>query len=427
MIRLLLSVCLLSLLSFGSTGFAADDNVAATQWNMETLHKPPAMRWLDESSPIRSLLFEGEPYRGQSTDVYAIYATPGTISGDPSKDHDLPAVVLVHGGGGTAFPQWVWQWAKRGYAAIAMDLSGRRSAAPEFDPETGELIVIRRTRQIPRSRLERGGPEQGHEEKFDSVGGSIEDDWPYHAVASVIRAHSLVRSFEEVDADRTAVTGISWGGYLTCIVASRDDRFKAAAPVYGCGFLYDGESVQRPLIERLPDGQRAEWIRRYDPSAHLPDCTVPILFVNGSNDVHYPLRSYMRSYELVPGEKQLRIEVGMRHSHEAGFVPEEIGLFFDQHLRGGTPLPTLSSPVVQGERVTVSCESGLPIKTAKLHYTTDEGILSERTWQSVDAAVDETGRIDAEIPAEATVCLIAVRDERNALVSSEVIFRNAGE
>ena len=52
--------------------------------------------------------------------------------------------------------------------------------------------------------------------------------WCYHGVANVIRAHSLIRSFPEVDDDRTAITGISWGGFLTCIVSGLDDRFKAA-------------------------------------------------------------------------------------------------------------------------------------------------------------------------------------------------------
>ena len=32
-----------------------------------------------------------------------------------------------------------------------------------------------------------------------------------------------------------------------------DDRFKAAVPVYGCGFLFEGESVQKPSIDKLGD------------------------------------------------------------------------------------------------------------------------------------------------------------------------------
>ena len=36
----------------------------------------------------------------------------------------LPAMVLVHGGAGTAFADWVRMWKRRGYAAIAMDTCG---------------------------------------------------------------------------------------------------------------------------------------------------------------------------------------------------------------------------------------------------------------------------------------------------------------
>src|SRR5690606_22637899 len=119
--------------------------------------------------------------------------------------------------------------------------SGHRPPAPQYGGD-GEKIPDHGHERSLRTRLSKGGPDQGHEQKFNSIGGSVEDDWPYHAVAAVMRAHTLLRTLPGVDPERTAVTGISWGGYTTCLVASLDDRFKAAVPVYGCGFLHEGES-----------------------------------------------------------------------------------------------------------------------------------------------------------------------------------------
>jgi dipeptidyl aminopeptidase/acylaminoacyl peptidase len=167
-----------------------------------------------------------------------------------------------------------------------MDLAGHRPIAPVYDAKTGTPVRNQKANRKTRQRLPNGGPNQGHPEKFGTIGGETSDDWPFHAAASVIRAHSLLRSMAEVDAERTAVTGISWGGYTTCLVASLDDRFKAAVPVYGCGFLFEGESVQKPSIDKLGD-RRQQWINTYDPSSLLPRCRVPILFVNGTNDIHY--------------------------------------------------------------------------------------------------------------------------------------------
>lgn len=393
---------------------------AAEPWPLEKLSSPPAMKWLDDSSPIRSLTYENEKFKGQTTDVFAFYATPGTISGDASKDKNLPAVVLIHGGGGTAFSQWVWLWAKRGYAAIAMDLSGRRPPAPKFDPETGEL-VSGFSRPGDRTRLERGGPEHGRTEKFTNAGGDPTDDWQNHSVPAVIRAHSLIRSFKEVDPERTAVTGISWGGYMTCLAASVDHRFKAAVPVYGCGFLYEGESVQRSAIDQLSEEQRQFWIETYDPSAWLPKCLVPILFVNGTNDIHYTLPSYSRSFGLVKGPKQIRIEVKMRHSHQAGWAPKEIDRFIDHHLLGNPPLPQLGKPENQDGSAVASAVSKTGIKSAKLHFTTDTGRLAERDWSSVPAKI-EAGKISAPIPDKATIWLLSVTDSEDAMVSTDVVF-----
>ncbi len=416
----------LPLLLMSASAFAADQQPSTAEsigpWNLTALkNHVPKVTWLHRDKPVQSLLYEGEEYQGHPTEVFAFYASPITL-GEAQSGETFPGVVLVHGGGGTAFADWVYLWAKRGYAAIAMDLAGSRPPEPVFDEQSGASESHHQHARESRTRLDNGGPFQSHEEKFDSIGGSASDDWPFHAVASVMRTHTLLRSFPEVDADRTAITGISWGGYTTCLVASLDDRFKAAVPVYGCGYLHEGESVQKPSIDRLAD-RKDEWVRAYDPSSHLPRCQVPILFVNGTNDINYPLDSYMKSYDIVPGPKQIRITVNMPHGHPPGWAPQEIGLFIDAYCRDGVPLPAPGVPVIEGDHVVVTCDSRSPIKQAELHYTIDEGLQSDRIWTNVSAAID--GHIvTAPVPPEsATAWFLTITDSRDALVSTPVRFQ----
>lgn len=408
-------ICSLLLLC---TALASAEQVGP--WNLDKLKTlVPEMHWLDQKAPVHSLLYAGETFHDHPTEVFAFYASPVTL-GEAKPGTKFPGVVLIHGGGGTAFVDWAYLWAKRGYAAIAMDLSGSRPPEPVYDPKTGAPVGHQADSKL-RTRLPNGGPMHGHPEKFDSIGGTTSDDWPFHAAASVMRAHSLLRSFPEVNAEQTAVTGISWGGYTTCLVASLDDRFKAAVPVYGCGFLFEGESVQKPAIDKLGD-RRADWIREYDPSSLLPRCRVPILFVNGTNDVHYPLDSYMKSYNCVPGEKQMRIQVKMGHGHPPGWAPKEIGLFIDSKCRGEKPLPVPGIPVVEGDQVKVSYTSAVPLKACQLHYTTDGGLRSDRNWQSLPATFDQGVVTAPKPPAEANTWFVSLTDERDAMVTTPVQF-----
>ncbi|TWU26805.1 Alpha/beta hydrolase family protein [Novipirellula galeiformis] len=382
----------------------------------------PKMRWEDQSGPVHQLIYEGESYQGHPTEVFAFYASPSTL-GEGNDDGPYPAVVLIHGGGGTAFAEWAWLWAKRGYAAIAMDLAGSRPIDPIYDPKTGVPIRNQTAGHETRTRLPLGGPDQGHDTKFDSIDGNASDDWPFHAASNVLRAHSLIRSFDEVDAEQTAVTGISWGGYTTCLAASLDDRFNAAVPVYGCGFLFEGESVQKPAIDKLNE-RREAWIKAYDPSSVLSQCRVPILFVNGTNDIHYPLDSYQKSFQIVPGEKQMRIEVNMPHGHPPGWAPQEIGLFIDAHCRGGVPLASLEIPVIDGNEMHVRYQSQAPLKSATLHYTTDTGIRSKRKWKSTPAKVNNETIIATKPPQDANTWFVSVTDQRNAMVTTPVQFQD---
>jgi dienelactone hydrolase len=374
---------------------------ATTPWDLVALSRPPKYEWADQAGPVRSLYYEGLPYKDKPTRVFAYYVSPATLGAETATGRGFPGVVLVHGGGGTAFKEWAELWAKRGYAAIAMDLAG---CGPD------------------RTRLTDGGPGQSDEEKFGAIDQPPGNQWTYHAVANAILAHSLLRSLKEVDARRTAVTGISWGGYLTCIVAGLDNRFKAAVPVYGCGFLHEN-SVWLKQFEKMTPQQKDRWVRLWDPSMYIGSAAMPVFFINGTNDFAYPLDSYAKTYGLVKGERNLRITVNMPHGHPQGWAPPEIGLFVDGYLRGGKPLPAIQRPRTVNGQVLAKVRAKTGLASAALHYTTGTGPINKRQWQTVPGRVDGSHLVAETPPKEAAVWFLTVTDERGAVVSSELVFR----
>lgn len=406
-----ISVLALILVSPGYTVLQKDSDTirpakslpVTTPWDLVHLSEAPAYEWSDQQSRVWSLHYEGEHYRGEPTHVFAYYASPATINARNPEDEMFPAVVLVHGGGGTAFKEWAELWAKRGYAAIAMDLAG-------YGPE--------------RKRLPDGGPNQTDDEKFGAIDEPSEDQWTYHSVANVILAHSLIRSFEEVDAGHTAITGISWGGYLTCIVAGLDSRFKAAVPVYGCGHLHEN-SVWLDRFSKMMPQQKDRWIRLWDPSMYIGSAVMPVFFVNGTNDFAYPLDSYSKTYGLVKGQRNFRITVNMPHGHQQGWAPKEIGLFVDQYLRDGIPLATVMKPRLTNGNIHATVESKISLTSAQLHYTTGTTPINQLDWESVSALLEGKEISSLVLPDAATIWFLTVTDSREAVVSSELVFSNA--
>ncbi|MCM8528822.1 MAG: alpha/beta fold hydrolase, partial [Lentisphaeraceae bacterium] len=344
------------------------------------------------------------PYKGKTTKVFAYYATPGSLSGDLTKDKNLPAMVLVHGGGGQAFSKWVELWASRGYAAIAMDLAGN---GPD------------------KKRHPEGGPGQGHDMKFGEIEKPVTEQWTYHAVASVIRAHSLIRSFPEVDEERTALTGISWGGYTTCIVSGLDNRFKASVPVYGCGFLHENSCWKPTDLARMSEENRKKWVKLWGPSKYVASASMPMLFVNGGQDFAYPPDSHAKTYALVESEKNLRFTPSLPHGHIFD-KPKEIELFIESKLGKGTALAKIGKVEETSSQLIAQVESPVKLKSAELHYTLDKlpGDNRKRKWISKPAKIENGRVVSPKAPDEATIWFLTVTDERDAQVSSELAFKN---
>jgi dienelactone hydrolase len=366
----------------------------AGPWDLDSLLKAPAVTWGATTGLVQELFYEGEPLNRKPTRVFAYLGRPA----DRSIGR-RPAMVLVHGGGGKAFKAWADHWAQRGYVALAMDLAGNG----------------------PNGRLPDGGPDQADQVKFRNFTETeAREMWTYHAVAAVVRGHSLLRSLPDVDPARIGVTGISWGGYVTCIVAGIDPRFNVAVPVYGCGFLGENSVWKDNSLARLTPEARALWLRLFDPSQYLGNVRRPILFVNGTTDFAYPLDSYQKSYRLVPGKwRQVSVAVNRPHGHIWTFP--EVDAFVDSVLRGDPPLVRVSAPAVTGGRLRAELERALALKEVSLCYTTNSGPWQKRIWQTAPARV-EGRQISAELTsARPLVAFFAITDERGARISSEHI------
>lgn len=365
-------------------------------WDMDSLIKAPQWTALErpKADGVKAVTFTGLPFHGKSTRVFAWLGVPKVKAGEK-----VPAMVLIHGGGGTAFDEWVRLWVERGYAAIAMDTCGQVPVG-----NYGQWI-----------RDDQGGPSGWG--GFDQIDWSRDDQWTYHAVADAILAHSLIRSLPEVDSERTGVTGISWGGYLTCIVAGVDRRFKLAVPVYGCGFYRD--TVFESELMRLSPENAARWMAWWDPSVYLANAECPMLWVTGSNDFAYTLNALQASYRLPKGPRRLCIRLRMPHGHGgAGENPEEIRIFADSFLKGTDPLPAITETGCEGTTVWANFTANVPVVKAELNYTRDTGRWQDRKWESIPGTLTD-GRATATLPEGTGVYYFNLIDQRDCVVSTE--------
>ncbi len=369
-------------------------------WDLSTLYEAPPWETTDSAAQpgMTGILYESIPYKDHPVQVFAYYRAPE----GKTPEGGWPAVVCVHGGGGTAFNLWVQKWNEHGFAAISMDLEGH--------------FPIRRKEENKGPRIPTPAPGPSRVGVFGDYYLPIEEQWYYHAVAQVILAHSLICSFPEVNPDKTGNTGISWGGTLTSTVMGVDDRFKFAIPVYGCGYLPDSDGHQGDAIE--PGEQTRIVYTYFDGSAYFHNVTIPTLWVNGTNDKHFSMPATRLSSRAVNGPATLRYQPRMRHGHYPGWEPEEIYAFAGSVVQGGKALIEFDRPEINEKQARVSISSQEKPVQAMLHYTRDTGIWNKRNWEVTSASVSGSS-IQASIPDGTTALFFTATDKRNLMTSSE--------
>lgn len=364
-----------------------------SMWETPKSHHVKSM---DKPGGVKAVAIDGEPYKGKPTRFFAYWALPEGAS----PTNKVPGIVLVHGGAGTAFDSWVRLWTKRGYAAIAMDNCG---CLPQGIREFGGRL-----------RHKMSGPEGWG--CYADADLPAKDQWPYHAISTVIRSHSFLRSIPEVDSSRIGVTGISWGGYLTACVSGIDDRFAFAVPVYGCAYLYD-HSVWSDEMKALgKTGKR--WDELWDARHYLPHAQMPMLWTTGSNDHFFPLDSLQRGYDLPAKDPTLAVIVRMGHGYAPSGDPKEITRFADQIVRGGKALPTVKAEK-RGTclEVTWNADAKKVKKAVTVWTESRDPVWEKRYYKTSETPVDGLS-YKREIPAGASVVWINLVCDDGSVSSS---------
>ncbi|MCP5523392.1 MAG: hypothetical protein H7A46_17795 [Verrucomicrobiales bacterium] len=412
-------------------------------WDVVALQEVPRHEWAMETNGVRGVYYSGLPYQGRATRVFAwlgiplegqstevperSVASPGfppsgspptipPVGGTPNESPrtglrevaGVPGMILLHGGGQHVSPLWVSYWVDRGYAAIAMDLDG-------YGPD-GLL------------------PDAGPRFQFKPFFGPFPSDdlregWIYHAVANVMRAHSLLTAQPGVAADRIGLNGLSLGGSLVCLVAGVDARVRAAAPVYGAGFFDEGGYWQGHT--QSMDCRRArEWEALLDPGAYLPGITCPVLFQNGATDPFTPPDTYQRNVDACGGTPTLAMRDHLDHGDfwRWPWGENEVNLFLDHHLRDGPPPPTIRVVEEAEDHVVCTVTSSQPVVRVDLVHTTDLGAWQSRSWQHTTLEVDPahfTAVLPEGRPVWAMVMVrVALPADRHAWFSTRYFFRD---
>ncbi|RED65287.1 alpha/beta hydrolase family protein [Cohnella phaseoli] len=379
-------------------------------WERKRLMEIPAFAYApehDAADGVRALFYEGLPYEDKPTKVFAYVGMPE--SGTAAGEAGVPAVVLVHGGAGTAYVDWVREWNRRGYAAIAMDLEGH---LPEWDEQAGGY-----------KPHEWGGP--ANQPVWKDIDRPEREQWTYHAVADIALAHSLLRSLPGVDPQRTGIVGVSWGAVLTEIAVGTDERYRFAIPVYGSGFVAESESYFGDAYRSWPEETRARFERLWEPSVYLQRAKLPMLWVNGDNDAHFPLTVFTKSYEVVKDNAVLSIHPGMPHNQEEAVRPPEIYAFADSVVSGSAPLARTVRHEwrdgIDGVDVSIELDSPEPIVRAEFYYTLNVSDRLSPVWSKrvVNVPTDEglKPRIEAALPAKTKAYYANAIDARGYIVS----------
>jgi len=348
---------------------------------------------------IHALTYDGMSIGSKKTKVFAYMGFPKNTEGS------VPGVVLVHGGGGHAYAEWVARWNAQGFAAIAMDTTGYY---PDPEAEKGVRYGLYGT--FADEDYVNAPDNDGS--MIEGVDTDIEKNWLYHAIADAILARKILASQHVVDASKIGICGISWGGVITSLVIGHDPNFAFAAPIYGSGYLGSEHTLGSIARHFETESVRS----RFLAENRFQNVTMPVLWLCWNDDNNFSIQANTRSYlDTCSGNSETRLSIvhNMHHSHPHGWARPESITFAKSIISGAPPLPKLLNQPI-GRKCTVDIDYTGHF-TAAAYYITSPMTYSvhskfggnaysymDQTWNIIQCQIDPaTQRVTCELPPEA--------------------------
>ncbi|AOS62546.1 S9 family peptidase [Actinoalloteichus hymeniacidonis] len=187
---------------------------------------------------------------------------------DADAANPAPLLLWVHGGPMSSWNSWTWRWnpwtaTARGYAVLLPD--------PALST--------------------------GYGEDFIDVGWRRWGTAPFTDLMSIT---DVAVDLPEVDAQRTAAMGGSFGGYMANWIAGNTDRFDAIVTHASLwhtdqfsGTTDNGYFWQRALGDPLTE---PEVVAANSPHLRVADIRTPMLVIHGDRDYRVPIGEALRMY-----------------------------------------------------------------------------------------------------------------------------------
>ena len=232
---------------------------------------------------------------------------------EAAADTPVPLVVFVHGGPVGSWNAWSWRWnpqllAAKGFAVLLPD--------PAISTGYGHAFI------------QRGWGRWGAE--------------PFTDVMAAVDA-AIERP--EIDAERTALMGGSFGGYMANWVAGSTDRFRA---IVTHASLWDlrgfhgttdyGPDWEREFGDPYVDPSRYE---EWSPSRLLGNIRTPMLVIHGEQDLRVPISEALRLWTDLRRHQVPARFLYFPDEHHWVLKPQNARLWYEtvwaflaEHLRG---------------------------------------------------------------------------------------------